>query len=493
MSRSFRRRALVRVLALALAAGLTPLALMSVARAAQDDIGDRAFRYGSPLTGEYIDPDESPTATKSQSKLWYAQGRWWGVLLSDASDTFHIHSYDAQSDAWSDTGVVVDVREQAKLDVLWDATAGTLYTIGAVDRTPTSSADAIRFSKFAFDRARGAYVQQGQSVAVNAGGVEAAVLTKDSENRIWVAYTAPDDAGGRNLRVVAGYDDGAGWSAPLSPPVPDVTGLSADDLAAVVAHGTSISVVWSKQVTVGDSRIVVATHADDAGTEEGWSSQEVVVGPGRPEDHLQMSVDGDGTGRVYIVAKDSTGEVQPGGARVRLFVVEDGKPAEVYTHSSVGDDVTRPAVAVDKDANRLRVFTTAPVAGGAVFEKNLPLSDLGDFPEGRGTPVLRLRQDHFVNNVTTTKQNRTPGSGLLLVASDQRTGQYVYNAEAVAEEGVATQVLFHPHRGTFSLDEAMFDIDNHFVDPALGAATTNNPRWVTEHAVASVLHDRTMR
>lgn len=429
MNRTFAHRVFVRLVAVVLAtvgAGLTPIALSQMASAAPGDVGTRAFRYGPGLTGAFIDPDDSPTASKPQSKLWYAQQQWWGILLDDATNAFHIHSFSALSNSWTDTGTVVDLREKSRADALWDGTH--LYTVSALP-AGTGAGQAIQFKRFSYNSGTGKYTPDPTyNKTINGGGVEAAVIAKDSTDRIWVAYTVAN-----NVRVVVSPDGGLNFNAPMAIPVPDSEGLDPDDIATVVAHSNKISVVWSKQAAPLASQIYVASHPDSSAPNAGWTSEALITGIGAADDHVSMSVDGDGSGRVFVVAKggsDDSSPPAPTDPLIRLFVL-DGDTWDTFTHSTVGDDLTRPVVVVDRDANKIRVFATSPVAGGVIYEKSTSWTSPGSFGAGKGTPVLQLASDTFINNVTTTKQNVTVGTGLLLLGSDQKTGHYVHNSDSV--------------------------------------------------------------
>lgn len=471
MNRTRARRGLVRLFAMVLAmvgAGLTPLALSQPAGAA-DDVGTRAFRYGPGLDGSWIDPDLSPTATKPQSKLWYHDDIWWGVLLHDASNQFRIHRFDPVTDSWKDTGTLVDTRERSRADALWDGEF--LYTVSAVD-AGHGDQNAIRFRRFTYDDTQQKYtVQEARSHTLNAGGVEAAVIAKDGTGRLWVTYTVNN-----KVRLVVGEDRGMSWSGVMDVPTdpPDAsTGLSPDDISTVVAHKGRISVVWSKQVpptpaveddpstpedesqpaVLHDSYLYVASHENTAAVNAGWTTEVLFSGFNMADDHISMSVDAAGE-RVFVVAKEAVDDNYPSGDKdplIRLFVLEDGKWTG-HVHSLVEDDLTRPIVVVDRDNDRLRVFATAPVEGGVVYEKSTSLSNPSDFGPGRGTPFLKLASDTFINNPTTTKQNVTKGSGLLVLASDQKTGWYVHNSASVPVPAPVADFTTAPDRGVFPLE-----------------------------------------
>src|ERR687890_500046 len=62
-----------------------------------------------------------PTAAKTQSKLWFNDGSWWGILFNGSSEEYHIYRYDRAKDAWRDTGTLVDGRNTSRADALWEA------------------------------------------------------------------------------------------------------------------------------------------------------------------------------------------------------------------------------------------------------------------------------------------------------------------------------------------------------------------------------------
>jgi PKD repeat protein len=91
---------------------------------------------------------------------------------------------------------------------------------------------------------------------------------------------------------------------------------------------------------------------------------------------------------------------------------------------------------VDEEHAVAHVYMTGPVppatngdSGGAIYEKTAPLSNLS-FPLGVGTPVIQDADSPDMNNVTSTKQNVTSSTGLVILASNDSTNRYwwQYNA-----------------------------------------------------------------
>ncbi len=95
---------------------------------AAGDVGYKDFSYGGA---------SAPTGQKPQSKLWYNDGLWWGVLFNTASSHFEIYRFNWTAQTWSTTGTQVDPRRRSSADALWTGTK--LYV--AANMTPTASGD----------------------------------------------------------------------------------------------------------------------------------------------------------------------------------------------------------------------------------------------------------------------------------------------------------------------------------------------------------------
>ena len=93
--------------------------VVSPASAAAGDIGYNDGTF-APLGG-------SPSGTKPESKLWFNDGSWFGVLFSPAKNTYEIFRLDRTTGRWSDTGTAADPRTASRADTLWDAGSGKLY------------------------------------------------------------------------------------------------------------------------------------------------------------------------------------------------------------------------------------------------------------------------------------------------------------------------------------------------------------------------------
>lgn len=386
------------------------------ASAAPGDVGYRGFSYGPGAGSGWVDPDQSPTASKPQSKLWFAQGRWWGVLNDPASNDFRIHSLDPVTQQWTNTGVLVDSRNGSRADAMWDGTH--LYVVSHLG-SGSSAANSVQLTRYSFGSNSWSR-DAGFPLNINTGGVEAAVIARDSTGKLWVTFTQ-----GSKVRVVVGQPGGLSWGAPFSPNVPGVT-VTADDISSVTAYDGMITVVWSNQV---DDSLYAATHLDSAPITTWEGSRKVIAGANEADDHINIaSVEGDAAGRLFVAVKTAQDDVSnnANAPLIRLLVLGTDDTWRQYIHSRVRDGLTRPIVLIDRENRMLRIFAAGPNTGGVIYVKATPLSSIG-FADGRGDPFIKLASDVNINNPTATKQNLNSTTGLVVLASDQVTGRYVHN------------------------------------------------------------------
>src|ERR671916_25350 len=88
---------------------------------------------------------QGTTAAKTQSKLWFNDGAWWGVFFDGSSEEHRIYRYDQAKEAWSDTGTLVDARNTFRADALWGD--GHLYVVGAGTEADLKK-DSARFTRY---------------------------------------------------------------------------------------------------------------------------------------------------------------------------------------------------------------------------------------------------------------------------------------------------------------------------------------------------------
>src|SRR6476646_6927882 len=73
----------------------------------------------------------APSGMKPQSKLWFADGIWWGVMFDNLTQRFEIYRRDAATEKCASTATVVDTRRNVWADAKWDGTKLFVVSHGA--------------------------------------------------------------------------------------------------------------------------------------------------------------------------------------------------------------------------------------------------------------------------------------------------------------------------------------------------------------------------
>ena len=384
-----------------LAAAMLGLALAGPesAAAAPGDIG-----YQGPST---VGAGSATTGSKPESKVWWNDNFWWASMWDAGSRDFHIFRLDTGTQSWIDTGVALDDRASTRADTLWDAASGKLYVASHAFSESPSSGYPGRLYRFSYNAATDTYTRDaGFPVSINNFRTETLVIAKDSTGQLWATWVQ----GGKvwvNSTVCSPACNDAAWSTPF---VPNVTGTSvnADDISSVIAFGGGkIGVMWSNQNASAD---YFAVHSD-SDLDSTWSVETALQGSGMADDHINLKTDA--SGRIYAVVKTSrSGSTDP---LVLLLARSTGGSWSSHVFGRVSDHHTRAIVELDEASGILHVFATSPESSGVIFEKTSPTSSIS-FAAGLGTPILK-DADGKVNNVTSTKQNVSPSSGLVVLGT----------------------------------------------------------------------------
>jgi hypothetical protein len=424
------RRGVLIVLALMLLAAASPAAADAAA-------GFRDFSWQA--TGV-----NGPTGEKPQSKLWYNDGIWWGDMFDVASNRWMIFRLDQATQTWVDTGTPLDVRPGSWADTLWD---GTHLYVASAGVNPASASDSAKLYRYSYSAATKTYtVNAGFPVTIVSGGMEAVVLDKDAAGVLWATWT-------RGNQVYADATNGTdtAWGTPFVLPVAGTT-VTPDDLSSVVSLKGGIGVMWSNQV---DGAVYFAQHRDGDAPATWAASTKVVQGANMADDHINLKSMQEIDGQVFATVKTSLSDVAGNpGAPLLLLLKRDATAGtwSTTTISTVADDQTRPIVMLNPSQDKLYVFASSPVGGGtvnsgtaetAIFYKTTSMSN-PSFGPGPGTPFIQTAGDLHINNVTSTKQTVTAGSGLVVLASDNASGFYMHNTIAptsppgIGEPGTAS-------------------------------------------------------
>jgi hypothetical protein len=375
----------------------------------------------SPIKPKVVCPT-GPTAAKTQSKLWFNDGAWWGILFDGSSEEHHIYRYDDTKDAWSDTGTLVDARNTFRADALWDGPH--LYVVGAGTEASLEK-DSARFLRYSYNPSTEHYsLDEGFPVTIAKGGSEAVSIAKDTTDKLWATYAQGDDL----LRVYVTHTlkgDDSRWVEPFVPPLEGTT-VDADDVSAIVAFDSQIGLMWSNQYDESDEAgYHFATHKDGYPDEE-WRSDNPVLKSTMSNDHINLKADSEG--RIFAATKTRFDRIKRGLDKpyIVLWVRNHGGEWTSHTFGTVRDSHTRSFALLDEARRELYMFATSPTCkGGKIYYKRTSLDDIS-FEKGKGTLFMQGENGTKIGDATSTKQNLDEVTGLMVVASSP-TGEYYYN------------------------------------------------------------------
>ena len=374
----------------------------------------------------------APSGDKAQSKLWFQDGRWWALMAHSPSGATQIHRLDSKRQVWVPTGVVVDERDRARGDVLWDGhklyVASRTAYVSSWKRAPTERevrAGSALLLRFSYLPDKKSYrLDPGFPAKIAGGSSESITLAKDSTGELWVTYTR---FGRVFLNRTLGADDA--WGKPFMLPDP-AAAVDSDDTSAVIAFGGSrVGVLWSNQK---ERAFYFAVH-DDAAADRTWHT-EVAYGhgvggcsTGCANDHISMRALPDG--RLFAAVKTANRlPDQP-------FIVVLARDRRGWTSHNAGvveELHTRPLIVLDDERMLLHLLTVVPEEGGAVYCRTTDINNVV-FRRGLGTPWLS--GGGRINNPSSTKQTVNSTSGLVVLASDEASKHYWYNTEGCPASG----------------------------------------------------------
>ncbi len=389
---------------------------------------------------------KAPTGSKPESKAWFNDGKWWAIMFNPALHGADIYKLDLTTQTWTDTGTAVDDRPTAKGDALWDQASGKLYIVSNLHtNTPgatTVSSNWGRLYRFTYNSATNAYfLDSGFPVTVTKGEEETLVVAKDSTGKLWVAYV-------ESSKVMVNHSNGSDdvWNTPYLLPVSTAARVTtSDDIASIIAFGgNKIGVFWSNQKTNND---YFAIHQDGT-ADTTWLPEEIAVGSGVnctgtcADDHINLKTDS--AGKLYVASKTSfTGGSQP---LVNLLVRSPSGIWSRTTYSTYAYLNTRGIIVLDEPDDRLYFFVSSSESGGKIDYKITSMSS-PSFPDGDGAPFLYNSTDTHINSATSTKQNVTSSTGLLVMAADDTSQFYAHNFITLGASGPPAITSFSPGNG----------------------------------------------
>lgn len=374
-------------------------------------------RYDAEVTS-------GPTRSKSQSKVWFHDGRWWAVILASADGEFRIFGFDPDAMEWVDTGMPVDERHHVRADIHWDGT--TLLVLSAGGDTD-SGRHAARLMRFSYVEETGSWTLDPDfPVTLTEAGTGPVTIARDGAGVLWMTYVTENQ-----VMIAATNGDDHQWTDPIALPA-DNSAVAADE-AAIVAFDGGVGVMWSNQL---DEGVYFVDHTDGDPMDR-WSETEVAIeGLGVADNHVSIrSIDTEAGPVMVAVTKTSWDEVEGGGPQAPLVLLLVRATDGTWTSSMVGrvgDRHTRPALVIEDD-RRVHIFATSPFDGGEIFHKAADLDSLV-FQPGLGEPFLSTAPVSSISNVSVPEQDVTASTGMIVIAADDNAGHYVTRAVSLGGE-----------------------------------------------------------
>ncbi len=393
-----------------------------LASSAGADVGDVGYQDAS-----YAGTTD-PTGTKrNESALWWNDGSWWAVMW-DASlpRGFYVFRLDRATQRWTNTGTALDSRAQTRPDVLWDGSH--LYVSSHKAGADTAGYPSYLYRLTYEGQTRTYSRDAGFPVQINNERSETLVLDKDSTGKLWATWMQDNQI---YINRTVGSD--ASWGTPFVLPVSGAN-VSSDDISSVIAFGKNkIGVMWSNEIS---DAMYFAIHQDGQADKTWQQSRTAIQGPNTSDDHISLkSLEADGSGRVFAAIKTSL--TNPNSPLIMLLARDAATGAWTsYPVGRVSDCHTRPLLTIDDYHRQLHIFATGPdEAGtcplnGTIYEKTSPLDSIS-FTSGLGKPVIRDADSTYLNNASSTKQNVSPATGLVILAVNQTTKTYWHHYDGL--------------------------------------------------------------
>ena len=392
MARRARPRWAIALLALGL--------LLATPAIASADPGDIGYRGPLGVGG-------APSGSKPESKLWFNDGRWWASMWDTSTSDFYIYQLNSATETWSRTGTRLDDRSSTRADVLWD---GSKLYVASHNFSESDGSGTARLYRYSYNSGSKTYsLDGGFPATINSVKSETLVLAKDSTGQLWATWEA-----GGTIWVNRTTSSDTSWGTPFA--LPGAASVDVDDISSIIAFGgNKVGILWSDQSSPNADYFAVHRDVDGDTT---WSIETAYAGTGYADDHINLKTDASGT--VYAVVKTSLTGSNP------LLVLLVRTPSGNWSNHTISigsTDHTRPILQIDEANALLRVYYASGGSGGTINEKTSPMGAIS-FPSGSGTVVIKDADALKMNNPSSTKQNSSASSGLVVLAYNDTTRYY---------------------------------------------------------------------
>ena len=399
------------------------LALLFAQTANATVLGNKGPRYAVSDAARTI---KNPTLSGPESKLWFKDGRWWGVLWDTTSGSHHIFWLNRSTSPhkWVDSGVSVDGRNTVRVDAL---SAGSKLYVATHVYGVDAGRGAARLYRYSYHSATRRYTRdKGFPVRINSAVTKTLVITKESgHNVLWASWVEPVVPGRREVLVAKGLKGGKKWRAPFR--IPHSRTVGYDDISSIVTFGKKVGVLWSDSNNDDGNRFRFATHRNGARSSRWSRERPYLTGLRQVDDHISLK---SYNGRVYAAVKTASRGINIDGPSLVLLVRSQNGHWGHAGIASNGNELTRPVLLIDPGANQLHVFANGPnFRPGTIFEKTSPL-DVPSFDvQGPPTPFISDDQNPGLEVATSTKQPVSPSMGIVVVAANFMNHTYYFREE----------------------------------------------------------------
>ncbi len=329
----------------------------------------------------------------NQSKVFFHQGYWRGVLRPLSSTSWFLYHYE--NGAWKQD-ISLGVTGEDQPDVHVDPDRNKVYILFSSNSqfvrltiSPTVTAIDTGFPK---------------TLVMNTASNDPACLVKALDGDLFIFYVTTD-----SLRMLYSSNDGQSWT-PNRGIRQSSTALT--DAVAFSPGGQNRVGVFVGEGS-GSKRFRFFTlHDTAAASVPGNWVEETLPGNFSADDHVNIIRDFDHN--LYVLAK--LAENLPNGTVFKLLKRSTGGTWSSYdVLAGFTGTTSRPALALDETNKQLYALATV---GDLIRYAPVPKDNLTAIQTTDWKLALKNKNDLF-NNVSTSYQPLTGGTGLMLVAENK--------------------------------------------------------------------------